>query len=629
MKKYRAKGKNIKELLPKVAEKLGVEVEDLDYEIKTKKKKFGLITTEIEIVVWLKEDIKSSDDKTKQDENSKKVELKKSVDNFKKKDDLIETFKEDGELYVILKEGEIEYTEFLDYVVLFDIEEPIMENLEKAYENRGEKYKVGKIYEKVEDPTPEVEEEDLEIHEGEIDEKINISYSKDKMEGYIEFKDQDVIKKLSVEKIIELLNKEGIVFGILEDKIKNILKLPKIQEELLVAKGKPVVSGEDGYIDYKIESIKNKNKLTGELLENGSINFKELHLIDNVLAGDVLAKNIPETMGEDGKNVLGETLVAKSGKPAKLKSGKNTKWDENSQVISEIDGMVKLVDKNKIEVLKVYETKGVNIETGNVEFNGNVIVNGDVDPGYEIRAKGNIEITGNVEKGNLMADGDIIVMGSIFGKHEGKIIAKGDIMANFVEAVTLEAGGDIVANEALMNTKAMANGSIKVIDKKGVVLGGELKASDHIEIKNLGSTRGAKTNIEVGENPKIKERLTKNKTEIEKLEEKDNSIDKNLKILHTLKEKLKEQMPPDKEALLQKLSKAKLSIRTHLKELNDKVEQDTEMLNKSHEASVKVYGTCYPGSKIHMRKGTFRIKDEMKNIKFYYKNGKIKTKSLR
>ena len=64
------------------------------------------------------------------------------------------------------------------------------------------------------------------------------------------------------------------------------------------------------------------------------------------------------------------------------------------------------------------EIDGVNIKSGNVTFLGTVIVNGNVEDGYNVKASGNIEVNGAVGASRLESDGDIIVSQGIVGRDE-------------------------------------------------------------------------------------------------------------------------------------------------------------------------------------------------------------------
>ena len=124
-------------------------------------------------------------------------------------------------------------------------------------------------------------------------------------------------------------------------------------------------------------------------------------LIKNVREGQRLVTLIPHTEGIPGKNVKGEEVPGKDGKKLALPKGKNVNITEDGLgLISTVDGEVKLLD-GKVSVFSVYEVKkDVDNSTGNIRFNGKVVVMGNVLTGFIIEAEGDIEVYGVVEVHN-------------------------------------------------------------------------------------------------------------------------------------------------------------------------------------------------------------------------------------
>ena len=77
-----------------------------------------------------------------------------------------------------------------------------------------------------------------------------------------------------------------------------------------------------------------------------------------------------------------------------------------------------------------FQTKGVNVGTGNINYEGAVLVNGDVTESMQVIAKGDVTINGFVESAVIRAGGDIIITEGAMGKmHEEdcQLIAKGSV----------------------------------------------------------------------------------------------------------------------------------------------------------------------------------------------------------
>ena len=81
--------------------------------------------------------------------------------------------------------------------------------------------------------------------------------------------------------------------------------------------------------------------------------------------------------------------------------------------------------------------------TGDIEYEGNVIVHGNVRAGFTLKASGDITIMGVVEGANVDAGGNLTVNRGIQGMNKAQIHAGGDIVSKFVENATIVCGGNI------------------------------------------------------------------------------------------------------------------------------------------------------------------------------------------
>ena len=85
--------------------------------------------------------------------------------------------------------------------------------------------------------------------------------------------------------------------------------------------------------------------------------------------------------------------------------------DENI-IVADLDGQL-VENNNKIIVDPTIEIKGdVDLSTGNIDFNGSVLIKGSVQAGFAVRADGDVEIRGTISGGNVEAK-NIIVFGGI------------------------------------------------------------------------------------------------------------------------------------------------------------------------------------------------------------------------
>lgn len=424
--------------------------------------------------------------------------------------------------------------------------------------------------------------------------------------------------------IVSVLKNNGVVHGIDEDAIRNFEDAPLFSTPVLVAEGTKPENGADAKIIYNFETDRSRIKLKEK---NGKVDFKETNLVQNVVEGQALARKVPAGEGVSGRTVTGKLLPAKDGKDVQLGVGKNVKISEDGlTVMAAINGQV-IVQNEKINVEPVYVVPGdVNLKTGgNVIFLGTVVVKGNVEDGFKVKAAGNIEVQGNVGKCELDAEGDIIVYQGILGKGGGSVRAGKGVWAKFIENANVEAGELVVASDGIINSNVEAIERIICQGKRATIVGGRLRSAEEIAAKTLGSVSGSETICEVGLDPKSKAKLVALTEKKEELEKQLDEIGRNILTLETIKKQRKKELSEEKEKYLQELLKQRRSFQGEKAGLLDEIEEIQNYLS-----SLKVRGRIsaservYPGVKVAIKDAVLEVKSEYKNVTFINEDNLVK-----
>src|SRR5690606_23817925 len=114
-------------------------------------------------------------------------------------------------------------------------------------------------------------------------------------------------KELSIDEAFAKIH-EIIKYGLNVNQVKKIINENCYNSKTLVAEGEKPVNGEDGYIKYFFPI---KIDTTPRELEDGSVDFRNLDIIHNVRAGDLLAELVPPTEGKQGITVQGNIIEGK------------------------------------------------------------------------------------------------------------------------------------------------------------------------------------------------------------------------------------------------------------------------------------------------------------------------------
>ncbi|MDR1655066.1 MAG: FapA family protein [Treponema sp.] len=429
---------------------------------------------------------------------------------------------------------------------------------------------------------------------------------------------------ISAETYLSYLRNNRVLYGVNEDFLRDFADSPEYKTPVLVAEGIRSVDGRDAYIQYNFETDQTKVRLREG--SNGRIDFKELNIIQNVVENQPLAKKIPAEMGKVGRTVTGKVIPAKNGKECGLPLGKNVhQGDDGSTIIADINGQVVVVN-GKINVEPVYTVNGdVNLKTGNIIFLGTVVINGNVEDGFSVKAAGNIEVNGTVEKAELDAEGDILVHQGITAKSGGLIRAGKSIWARFIENAIVESGNMVVASDGIINSQVDAFKCIICHGKRAHIVGGRLRASEEINAKILGSpTSGTETICEVGFDPKSKQELDEYKGNKEKAEKEVEDIQRNIQTLINIK-KQRKSLPEDKEAYLNELMDRRQILIGDIKKAAEGIRRVEEFLNSlKTRGRVSASSKVYPGVKILIRDAKDDVRTEYRAVSFILENGLVR-----
>lgn len=446
---------------------------------------------------------------------------------------------------------------------------------------------------------------------------VSVDVTKDHMKCFIVVSGPGMSgADISADAIKRSLITQGIVEQCIDEKkIEEFVDNPVYDNPFLVAEAIIPVDGKDAYLSYNFET--DPKKLKAKVSESGNINYKE-NRIQNVIAGQPLATKIPAERGKGGKTVYGRYLEAKNGKDVQILLGKNVKFDKDGvTVVAEIDGEVMLFN-GKITVEPVKFLDAVNVKTGDIKFVGTVIIKGAVEEGYRVEAT-NIEVNGIVDKSYLEATGNIILSQGVFGKGEGYIKAGKSLWAKFINDTTVEVEENVIVSDSIVNSNVTAMKNIIVRGKKAQIIGGHLLATEEICAKKIGSPGGGtETTLEVGIDPRAKNRLLdlqKKQTDLTK--EYDN-LELDIQTLEQQK-KLRKKLPLEKEEKLTSLKNRNNEITTELENISNEIDSiQLHLRELKAVGKVKVENIIYAGVKVYVRDVLDEVKMDVKGVTFYY-----------
>lgn len=452
-------------------------------------------------------------------------------------------------------------------------------------------------------------------------EMFTVRISEDKMEAVARFYPPSNHGTAigSKDEIINDLKFRNVLYGYDENAINAYLKNRNYCEDIVVARGKAPVHGEDARIEYYFNTDLSTKPTTKE---DGSVDFFNLNTINHCKEGDVLARLYKEVPGVPGCTVCGESIKPRDLKHLTLKYGNNILLSEDGCSISSgVNGHVCLTG-DKVFVSNIYEVENVGPATGNIESEGSVLVTGNVQAGFSVKAKGNVEVRGVVEGATIDADGDIIIARGMNGMGKGTLRANGRIILKYAENATIVSGA-YVQSESILHSNISAKTEVIVDGRKGFIAGGVVRATEKVSCKTLGSPMGADTIVEVGIDPEQKKRHQDLQKEIV-------DITRNLKNIQpilinaTHKMKAGEKFPPEQMKYIQTLAAANQQQTEQLQADQRELQQLDELMQRQGQACVCVSDDVYAGTKIAIGDASTVLKNTVKYCRFIKERGDIK-----
>ena len=346
-----------------------------------------------------------------------------------------------------------------------------------------------------------------------------------------------------------------------------------------------------------------------------------------MVAGQPLARKLPPEHGQPGRTVTGKVIPARNGKDMPTPLGRNVHMaDDGATLIADINGLVTFI-AGKINVEEIFTVPGdVDLKTGNVMFLGTVIVQGNVEDGFSVKASGNIEVRGSVGKCEIIAEGDIIIHQGMAGKGGGIMQAGKNIWSKFIENATVEAGENVIVSDGLINTTIVANKKIICQGKRAAIVGGKYRACEEINAKTLGSpVGGTETTSRWATIPRARRRWTTSRPRRCRSSARRRSSTRTSR-RSTRPKSSARSFPRIRKPSSRIISMRREELVAEVRGLAKEIEAIQAYLNGlKTKGRISASGRVYPGVKLVIKDVQEDVKNEQKAITFYLENQMIRT----
>ncbi len=441
-----------------------------------------------------------------------------------------------------------------------------------------------------------------------VDGSLHLEVSPDGLEAYLDITPAEGGAPVGISMVLAALAENGIGEGILAEAVDAAVAAG-MATKVVVARGVPPVHGEDGRFESLIPEVRSR---VPRVDEGGNTDYRDFGEIMVVHVGDNLMLRHPPTEAKPGLTLFGERIEANSGQDVMFSAslpGTAYAPDNPNLLQAAITGQPVVV-RGGMMVEPIYKVDTVCLATGNIDFDGSVVVVGDVAPGMRVTATGDIQVGGMVDMATLEAGGSIVVKSGVMGSlgrknvEDQHVHCDGCFNAAYVQQAKIDAGDSIFIDDMAMQSDLTAINHIRIGNKKrGHIIGGHVQATLSITARVIGSPNRVRTLCEIGVNPLMHKQL------LEMCKQRDGKETQLLEVskLMDFARKNPGKLRPE---MLEKARTTAASLSAEIAAMRDDQDGMTNKIELSQQSQVDVEQAIYEGVEVHMGSQRFRVTGE-------------------
>lgn len=303
----------------------------------------------------------------------------------------------------------------------------------------------------------------------------------------------DIVKEIVTVSPSDLIEKD-VVRDIAEE-----LRKGRGCDTRRVAQGRLPADGRDG----KIVWLARRFCAGSEGAEEREFSdFFTLGLFENIEAGAEIARIYKPAGGAFGVDVQGNEIASKAGKPVSMRWDRSIELRSDPQHENYSTAVALVAGYIHDEGLSVAVRDTLNVpgnldwSFGHIDFVGHVKIGADVQKGFHIKARGNIDIRGGVIGENILtSQGSLTVKGYHLGVNSPAVTVGGDYMVSIAHGVSATVGGNAYIEREARDCSL--NVGLAVVAPKASIVGGTIWCVRGLEAKTLGNEAGVTTIIEI------------------------------------------------------------------------------------------------------------------------------------
>ncbi|MCC6579785.1 MAG: DUF342 domain-containing protein [Phycisphaeraceae bacterium] len=263
--------------------------------------------------------------------------------------------------------------------------------------------------------------------------------------------------------------------------------------------GRTPVAGKDGYLQWG-RGFNPQHLHGGVDEEHHTIDFYQRISYVVVQPGECFLNVIPPAPGQSGVDVKGKMVEGKPGKEVEIAFGEGVDARSDGQCVANLTGIL-MYQGNKVWVdPSLHITEYVDFGTGNIDFDGNIVIDKGVRDCFIVKVTGHAVVHGLIEAATMDVGGDLQALGGMASKEKGHANVGGNLLARYLDNVHVMVHGDLTLEREAVNCEMEISGKINI--PHGSLIGGVCHVAGESQLATLGSPSGAATILHIGSLPR-------------------------------------------------------------------------------------------------------------------------------
>lgn len=445
----------------------------------------------------------------------------------------------------------------------------------------------------------------------------------------------------SLEEIQPLVDRQGKeIQGFNAERWTEILRGLRADEcserLVVVAEGTPVQHGRDAVFDWRVDIVERP----GTILADGSIDFRDRHLVTVVDEGGLIGHLTPSQPGVPGRNLFGGVINPPVPLEIEVVTGAQVTAehaDEGTAYRATVAGGVMRTEEIKedggrarktikIDLYRIFSVEtDVDYNTGNITFTGDVHIKGSVRSGFTVEATGSVHVGEVVEAGaRVKAGGDILVQSGVVGD-ETRLEAGGQVMAKYIQGATVLAGGDVTAGTYFLEATVRAAGTVTAQGQgegEGLAMvGGMIWGAKGIEARSLGTPANTALRVVTGVDPFAVARLEELRAGMRTCEAQQHKVLQAVFGLSRpdpalIKQKVRLCANPQQKATMLRGVKALSQLTEKRQRLHEELQALLETQRQlASQAAIVANEHLYAGVEVRVGEHTLRVREDQQHVR--------------